>query len=215
MAAILSFTGPISEVTSNERDGQNAGAGASWPRVFLHYLCVRAGILTDILSQRNEQRGDNNTDESGQRSVYGAGAANELLLCTAEAGGIARSSPVERIEFNYDDGYKRPFINDNGDQAMSVTLKPEEIAAIPTALAVIAAVKQFNLNIGADPLMWPAKVGGAQLILLGTLQNLMPSLLVSEAGAIQGQINNQLDSWTAALQKVQASGTLPPTATAS
>lgn len=79
-----------------------------------------------------------------------------------------------------------------------------ELAAIPTALAAIAAVKAFSVNMGADPLQWVVKFPGSQLVLLGTMQNLLPSLLVSEGGALQTMVNSQLDSWTATLQKAQA-----------
>ena len=82
-----------------------------------------------------------------------------------------------------------------------------EVAAIPTAIAALAAVKQFVANMGADPAQWVAKYPGSSLILLGSLQNLVPSLLVSEGGAVQSAVNSQIDSWTATLQKAQAAGT--------
>lgn len=86
-------------------------------------------------------------------------------------------------------------------------MNPIESAAIPTAIAALAAVKQFVTNMGADPAQWVAKYPGSSLILLGSLQNLVPSLLVSEGGAVQSAVSNQIDSWTATLQKAQAETT--------
>ena len=78
-----------------------------------------------------------------------------------------------------------------------------EIAAIPTAISALQAVQQFASNMGVDPLQWVAKYPGSQLILLGTLQNLVPSLLVSEGGAVQAAVNAQIGSWITTLQKAQ------------
>ena len=82
---------------------------------------------------------------------------------------------------------------------------PIEQAAIPTAVLALQAVQQFVTNMGPDPLQWVAKYPGSTLVLLGTLQNLAPSLLQSEGGAVQTVINNQLESWIAALNKAKAS----------
>ena len=83
------------------------------------------------------------------------------------------------------------------------TISPLEQAAIPTAIAALQAVQQFAVNMGADPLQWVAKYPGSQLILLGTLQNLVPSLLVSEGGAVQAAVNNQIGSWITTLKAAQ------------
>jgi hypothetical protein len=83
------------------------------------------------------------------------------------------------------------------------TLSPEEQAAIPTAIAALQAVLAFNANMGADPLQWVAKYPGSQLILIGTLQNLAPSLLVAEGGAVQAQANGLLTGWIGKLQAAQ------------
>lgn len=83
------------------------------------------------------------------------------------------------------------------------TLSSVEQAAIPTAIAALQAVQQFAANMGADPLQWVAKYPGSQLVLLGTLQNLVPSLLVSEGGAIQSVVNNQITSWIGTLKAAQ------------
>lgn len=86
---------------------------------------------------------------------------------------------------------------------------PEELAAIPTARAAIAAIKAFNANMGSDPLQWAAKYPGSQLILIGTMQNLLPGLAVAEGAAVIGTLNAQLDSWDTALSKIQASAPAP------
>jgi len=90
------------------------------------------------------------------------------------------------------------------------TPNAEELAAIPTARAAIAAIKAFIANMGADPLQWVAKYPGSQLILIGTVQNLLPGLAVAEGGAIMSTVVNQLDSWDAGLAKIQAAA--PPAA---
>lgn len=89
------------------------------------------------------------------------------------------------------------------------TPNAEELAAIPTARAAIAAIKAFNANMGPDPLQWVAKYPGSQLILIGTMQNLLPGLAVAEGAAVIGTVNSQLDSWDTALAKIQASAPGP------
>jgi hypothetical protein len=84
------------------------------------------------------------------------------------------------------------------------TLNAEEQAAIPTARAALAAVKAFVSNMGPDPQQWVAKYPGSSLVLLGTLQNLAPALLVAEGGALQKTITSQIDSWDATLAAAQA-----------
>jgi hypothetical protein len=81
-----------------------------------------------------------------------------------------------------------------------------EQAAIPTAIAALQAVKAFAANMGPDPAQWVVKYPGSKLILLGTIANLVPSLLVSEGGALDTAVNGQVDGWIAALQKAQTSG---------
>jgi hypothetical protein len=84
------------------------------------------------------------------------------------------------------------------------TLNPAEIAAIPTARAALAAVKAFVANMGTDPAQWALKYPGSSIILLGTLQNLAPSLLVAEGAALQTVVSTQIDSWDATLAAAQA-----------
>jgi hypothetical protein len=84
------------------------------------------------------------------------------------------------------------------------TPNPEELAAIPSVLAAIAVFKQFEADIGPDPLQWPVKVVPAKLKAAGALGLLVPGLAVAEGGAVEGQIGGILDGWTAALTKIQA-----------
>jgi hypothetical protein len=77
---------------------------------------------------------------------------------------------------------------------------PEELAAIPTAIAAIQAFQAFKNALGPDPLLWAAKISGAELIFIGTLQNLAPSLLVAEGGALGASVDTLTNGWIAALQ---------------
>jgi hypothetical protein len=90
---------------------------------------------------------------------------------------------------------------------MTNALSPVEQAAIPTAIQALEAVQAFVTNMGPDPLQWVAKYPGSTLVLLGTLQNLVPSLLVSEGGAVQTLVNNQTTSW---INTLKAAQTPPP-----
>jgi hypothetical protein len=85
----------------------------------------------------------------------------------------------------------------------NAVLSATEQAAIPTAISALQAVQAFAINMGPDPLQWVAKYPGSQLILLGTLQNLVPSLLVSEGGAVQAAVNSQINSWITTLKNAQ------------
>jgi len=87
-----------------------------------------------------------------------------------------------------------------------MSLNAAEIAAIPTARAAIAAVKAFDIAMGPDPLQWAVKYPGSKLVLIGTLQNLVPSLAVAEGGALQSLVSEQLDSWDAILAKAEVQG---------
>lgn len=85
------------------------------------------------------------------------------------------------------------------------TPNAEELAAIPTARAIIAALKAFDANMGNDPLQWVAKYPGSKLILVGTVVNLVPSLAAAEGGALMSTVGGLLDGWDGALAKIQAS----------
>ena len=75
-----------------------------------------------------------------------------------------------------------------------------EIAAIPTAIAAIQAFQAFKNALGPNPLLWASKFGGSELIFFGTLQNLVPSLLTAEGGALSTSIDTITNGWIAALQ---------------
>lgn len=77
---------------------------------------------------------------------------------------------------------------------------PEELAAIPIAIAAINALQAFKNALGPNPLLWPSTIGGAELIFLGTLQNLAPSLLVAEGTALGASVDSITSSWVATLQ---------------
>jgi hypothetical protein len=80
------------------------------------------------------------------------------------------------------------------------TPNPIEVAAIPTAIAALQAVKQFSVNMGADPAQWALKYPGASTSLLGQLELLLPGLAVAEGGAVQTAVNTKLDGWITDLQ---------------
>lgn len=77
---------------------------------------------------------------------------------------------------------------------------PEVIAAAPSLIAVLTAVKQFNIDIGADPAKWALNLPGAQLKLIGTVELQFPTLVTAEVGAVQTSVNSWLDSKIASLQ---------------
>jgi hypothetical protein len=83
---------------------------------------------------------------------------------------------------------------------------PEELAAIPTAIAAIRAFQAFKNALGPDPLLWVAKFPGSELIFLGTMQNLVPSLLVAEGGALGASLDTVTNGWIASLEAKQKAG---------
>lgn len=80
------------------------------------------------------------------------------------------------------------------------TVSAVEQAAIPSAIAALQAIQQFNTDMGADPTKWVLNYPGASLKLLGTLQMQVPSLLTAEGGAVQTEINGKLSGWITTLQ---------------
>lgn len=73
-------------------------------------------------------------------------------------------------------------------------------AAIPSVIAALQAVKQFSVNMGADPAQWALRYPGASIALLGQLELLVPGLAVAEGGSVQSAVNAKVDSWIADLQ---------------
>ena len=90
-----------------------------------------------------------------------------------------------------------------------MTANPIEAAATPSLIAVLQALKQFNVNIGADPTKWALTVPGAFTILVGTVQLQLPALAVEEGAALQTDVNSKIDGWIASLQ---AKAATPPAA---
>ena len=80
------------------------------------------------------------------------------------------------------------------------TPNPILVAAEPSLIAILQALKAFNVNIGADPTKWPLTVPGAFTILVGTVQLQLPSVAAAEAGALQADVNSKIDGWSSALQ---------------
>lgn len=79
-----------------------------------------------------------------------------------------------------------------------------EKAAIPTAIAALQALKQFEADLGPDPTQWVLTMPGAKLKLLGTLSLQLPVLAKAEAGALGAALGTQVDSWITTLQAAQA-----------
>lgn len=75
-----------------------------------------------------------------------------------------------------------------------------EVAAIPTAIAVLQAVQAFNSNMGVDPLLWVVKYPGALTSLVGTLELQVPTLAQAEGGAAISAANARVASWILSLQ---------------
>lgn len=86
---------------------------------------------------------------------------------------------------------------------MSNTPNPIVVAAVPSLLAVIAALNQFFANIGTDPVQISAKLPGAAKVLLGTIEMQLPGLAASEVGALEAEINTKLASWATSLKALQ------------
>lgn len=84
------------------------------------------------------------------------------------------------------------------------TPNPALVAAAPSLIAVLSAIKQFNADMGPDPLKWALNFPGAQMKLLGTVNLQLPQLAVAEGGALQTLTNNQVDSWISQLQAAVA-----------
>ena len=86
----------------------------------------------------------------------------------------------------------------------SAILSDLEKAAIPSAIAVLQAVKVFATNIGNDPTKWALTVTPALAVLIATAQLQVPSLLVGEGAAAVSVVNAQVDALIAKLTAAQA-----------
>jgi hypothetical protein len=81
---------------------------------------------------------------------------------------------------------------------------PLEVAAIPTAVAILKAAQQLLANLGTDPLQIAAKAPGAFQIFVGTVEMQAPALVTSELGAVQTDVNSTIDGWITKLEAVAA-----------
>lgn len=84
------------------------------------------------------------------------------------------------------------------------TPNPLEQAAIPSAIAILAAVQTFVSNLGPDPAKIPLTAPGALQVLLGTVELQGPALAVSEWGALQSAAGAKLAGWIASLKAKQS-----------
>lgn len=79
---------------------------------------------------------------------------------------------------------------------------PVLVAAAPSLISALQAVKQFLADMGQDPTKWTLNFPGAELKLVGQLDLLLPGLLTAEGGAMETAIGAKIDSGIAALQKL-------------
>ena len=80
------------------------------------------------------------------------------------------------------------------------TPNPVLVAAAPSLVSALQAVKQFLGDMGQDPAHWALNFPGAELKLIGQLDLLLPGLLTAEGTALNTAIGAKIDSAIAALQ---------------
>lgn len=84
------------------------------------------------------------------------------------------------------------------------TPNPVLVAAVPSLLAVIAAVETLVANVGTDPASIAVKWPGALQVFIGTVEMQLPALANSEIGAAQSAVNAKLAAWATSLKALQA-----------
>jgi len=84
------------------------------------------------------------------------------------------------------------------------TPNPLLVAEAPALISVLQAIKQFNTDMGPDPIKWQLNFPGSLLKLQGTVALALPAMAAAAGGALQVQVNNNID---AAIAKLQASVT--------
>lgn len=89
-----------------------------------------------------------------------------------------------------------------------------EVAAVPTAIAVLQAAKQLFTNLGTDPMQIAARAPGAFAVFIGTIEIQLPGLLNAELGAVQTDINSKIDGLIAKLNAKTAPPLVPSVPTA-
>jgi hypothetical protein len=77
---------------------------------------------------------------------------------------------------------------------------PVEVAAIPTAISVLQALKQFKDDLGTDPTKLPLTAGPAFVKFTATVELMAPALLTSEWAAVGAQFDAKVASWINSLQ---------------
>ena len=75
-----------------------------------------------------------------------------------------------------------------------------ETAAIPTAIAALKAVQQFEADLGPDPTKWVLPALAAKVKLLSSLQLLVAPLGAAEGAAGLGLLTSVTDGWIGTLQ---------------
>lgn len=83
------------------------------------------------------------------------------------------------------------------------TPNPLEQAAIPSALAILAALQTFITNLGTDPAKIPVTAPGALQVLLGSVELQAPVLANSEWAAVQSTANSKIAGWITSLKAKQ------------
>ena len=78
-----------------------------------------------------------------------------------------------------------------------------EAAAVPTAVAILGAVKTLIANVGTDQSQVAAKWPGALLIFLGSVQLQLPALAQTEFGAGVTAADAALDGLIAKVQAIK------------
>jgi len=75
-----------------------------------------------------------------------------------------------------------------------------EKAAIPTAIAVLQALKQLKADLGSDPAKIPLTAGPALLKFTATVELQAPVLATNEWTAVGSTFDSKVDGWIASLQ---------------
>jgi hypothetical protein len=89
---------------------------------------------------------------------------------------------------------------------------PVLVAAVPSLLAVIAAIETLVANVGTDPAQFAIKWPGALNVFLGTVEMQLPALASSEIGAVQSVANAKLAAWATSLKALQTQASQEPAA---
>lgn len=82
------------------------------------------------------------------------------------------------------------------------TPNPFEVAAIPSAIAILKAAQGLIQNLGTDPAQIAAKFPGAVQVFLGTVEMQLPILATSEVGALNATAGTRIANWIASLEQL-------------